>query len=126
MIPFGSARAGSNKDHDYYPDHLFRTKRPGTSGLRKKTKQFEQPRYVENIVQSVMDVLREDVAKDLSEKTLVIGGDGRVTTTAYRDSKDCAARGGERIRHHHGGLRRCVIDTRDVGGDPQAVRAGRI
>src|ERR1022692_1401352 len=34
-------------------------------------------RYVENFVQSIFDVLREEVAKDLSEKTLVIGGDGR-------------------------------------------------
>jgi phosphoglucomutase len=36
-----------------------------------------QPRYVENFVQSIFDVLREVIAKDLSEKTLVIGGDGR-------------------------------------------------
>jgi phosphoglucomutase len=55
----------------------FQDQRPGTSGLRKKTRQFEQPRYVENFVQSIFDVLREEIAKDLSEKTLVIGGDGR-------------------------------------------------
>lgn len=59
------------------PTTPFEDQRPGTSGLRKKTREFIQPRYVENFVQSIFDVLREEVAKDLREKTLVIGGDGR-------------------------------------------------
>ena len=59
------------------PTTPFQDQRPGTSGLRKKTREFSQPRYVENFVQSVFDVLREEVAKDLSEKILVVGGDGR-------------------------------------------------
>ncbi len=59
------------------PTTPFQDQRPGTSGLRKKTLEFSQPRYIENFVQSIFDVLREEVAQDLTEKTLVVGGDGR-------------------------------------------------
>ncbi len=51
--------------------------RPGTSGLRKKTRIFMEPGYTENFVQSVFDALREDPAVDFSHEMLVIGGDGR-------------------------------------------------
>ncbi|HSS19664.1 MAG TPA: alpha-D-glucose phosphate-specific phosphoglucomutase [Pyrinomonadaceae bacterium] len=53
----------------------FTDQRPGTSGLRKKTRVFMQPHYVENFVQSVFNAVR---GPDGFEKaTLVVGGDGR-------------------------------------------------
>ena len=46
--------------------------KPGTSGLRKKTRIFRQPGYLENFVQSVFDA-----TGGAEGKTLVLGGDGR-------------------------------------------------
>ncbi len=46
--------------------------KPGTSGLRKKTRTFMEPHYLENFVQSIFDGIG-----GLKGKTLVLGGDGR-------------------------------------------------
>src|SRR5436309_11804996 len=51
--------------------------RPGTSGLRKKTRVFMQPGYLENFVQSVFNAVRADAGGDFRAATLVVGGDGR-------------------------------------------------
>ncbi|MFT7058982.1 MAG: phosphoglucomutase [Pseudorhodobacter sp.] len=50
--------------------------KPGTSGLRKKTRVFMQPGYLENFVQSVFDGIG-----GARGKSFVVGGDGRFFNT---------------------------------------------
>ncbi|PLY12207.1 MAG: alpha-D-glucose phosphate-specific phosphoglucomutase [Sedimenticola sp.] len=50
----------------------FNDQRPGTSGLRKKVKTFQQPHYLENFVQATFDA-----QPALKGGILVLGGDGR-------------------------------------------------
>ena len=51
--------------------------KPGTSGLRKKTRTFMEPRILENYVQAIFDGIG-----GIDGKTLVVGGDGRYFNSA--------------------------------------------
>jgi phosphoglucomutase len=54
------------------PISPFEGQKPGTSGLRKKTRVFMQPGYVEAFVQAIFNAIG-----GCAGKTFVIGGDGR-------------------------------------------------
>jgi phosphoglucomutase len=88
------------------PTTPFEGQRPGTSGLRKKTRVFMQPRYLENFVQSVFDAVRSDAPEGFGGETLVVGGDGRfynreATQTIIRMA---AANGFRRVLVGRGGI----------------------
>jgi phosphoglucomutase len=79
----------------------FSDQRPGTSGLRKRTTVFQQPHYLENFVQALLDV-----AALTANETLIVGGDGRflnrdATQTIIRIA---AANGIRRVMVGQGGL----------------------
>ena len=79
----------------------FDDQKPGTSGLRKKVKVFEQPHYLENFVQAIFDSI-----DGVSGKTLVLGGDGRYynKTAIQTIAKMAAANGCSRLIIGQNGL----------------------
>ena len=75
--------------------------KPGTSGLRKKTRVFMQPGYLENFVQAVWNAIG-----GVRGKVLVLGGDGRFFNdrAAQVILRMAAASGAERVIVGQGGL----------------------
>ena len=75
--------------------------KPGTSGLRKKTRVFMQPGYLENFVQSVFNAIG-----GARGKTFVVGGDGRFFNREAIQTilKMAAANGAKRVIVGQNGL----------------------
>ena len=53
-------------------DAPFTDQKPGTSGLRKSSRQFEEPHYLESFIEASLRTL-----PGVQGGTLVLGGDGR-------------------------------------------------
>jgi phosphoglucomutase len=79
----------------------YADQKPGTSGLRKKVKVFQQPNYAENFIQSVFDVIDGKAGA-----TLVVGGDGRFLNreVIQKAIRIAAANGFARVVVGRGGL----------------------
>ncbi|XP_012536221.1 phosphoglucomutase [Monomorium pharaonis] len=56
---------------------VYEGQKPGTSGLRKAVKVFQQEHYTENFVQAILQALADDLVTKGLGCTLVVGGDGR-------------------------------------------------
>lgn len=84
-----------------FPTTPFADQKPGTSGLRKKVRVFEQPGYAENFLQSIFDVVARPEGA-----TLVIGGDGRYynRTVIQQAIRIAAANGYARALVGRGGI----------------------
>jgi phosphoglucomutase len=96
----------------------FEGQKPGTSGLRKRVRVFQEPHYVENFVQSLFDSL-----EGFAGQTLVVGGDGRYFNREAIQTilRMAAANGFGRILVGQGGLlstpaASCVIRGRSAFG----------
>ena len=75
--------------------------KPGTSGLRKRVKVYQQPNYVENYIQAIFDSL-----EGFEGQTLVIGGDGRFynDVAIQKAIRIAAANGFGKVMVGQGGL----------------------
>ena len=67
-----SATPAEPTQREVHLDNPFTDQKPGTSGLRKSSKQFEQPNYLESFVEAALRTL-----PGTDGGTLVVGGDGR-------------------------------------------------
>ena len=99
----------------------FAGQRPGTSGLRKKVTEFQQPGYLENFVEAIFLTL--DALGEVQGRTLVLGGDGRYFNRAAIQTilRMAAAHGVGRVLVGRGGILStpavsCVIRKRAALG----------
>ena len=94
-------------------DKPFTDQKPGTSGLRKSSKQFEQPNYLESFVEAALRTL-----PGTDGGTLVIGGDGRYGNVRAIDVI-------LRMAAAHG-LNRVIVTTGGILSTPAASHLIRI
>ena len=72
-------------------DQPFLDQKPGTSGLRKSSRQFETPHYLESFIEAILRTV-----PGIEGGTLVVGGDGRygnrraIAVIARSDSQSIA------------------------------------
>lgn len=87
---------------------VYEGQRPGISGLRKTVNTFIQALYLDNFVQSLLNVLNASSpdGNGLRGKTLVLGGDGRYynLTAVQTILKIAAANGVARVLIGRGGI----------------------
>ncbi len=87
VLPVGVLKSGSTIDLTNSPGlgplkpstlatSPFEGQKPGTSGLRKKVKQFQEGFYLHNFVQATFNALPE-TGTDVTSGGLLVGGDGR-------------------------------------------------
>ncbi|WP_062345079.1 alpha-D-glucose phosphate-specific phosphoglucomutase [Novosphingobium sp. CCH12-A3] len=83
------------------PSAPYSDQKPGTSGLRKKVKVFQEPGYAENFIQAVFDVVEREPGS-----TLVLGGDGRFhnRTVIQQAIRIAAANGYGKVLVGQGGI----------------------
>ncbi len=84
-----------------HPSQPFDGQKPGTSGLRKKVREFAQPGYAENFIQAIFDTVERP-----DGSTIVIGGDGRFhnRTVIHSALRIAAANGYGRALVGQGGI----------------------
>ncbi len=82
-------------------ENPFQDQKPGTSGLRKSTKHFELPNYLESFIEAVLLTL-----PGINGGTLILGGDGRYGNLNAIDIilKMAAAHGAGKVITTTGGI----------------------
>jgi len=82
-------------------DQPFTDQKPGTSGLRKSSRQFETPHYLESFIEAILRTV-----PGVAGGTLVVGGDGRYGNRRAIDviSRMAAAHGVTRLITTTGGI----------------------
>ena len=82
-------------------DQPFQDQKPGTSGLRKSSRQFETPHYLESFIEAILRTV-----PGIDGGTLVVGGDGRYGNRRAIDviARMAAAHGVARIITTTGGI----------------------